>query len=132
MTELNIKCLISGKDTDGRVAVFEEIVEPGGGPPRHTHRTQVEVFHVIVGTLRFEIAGETIDAGPGAAAVVPMGAVHAFQNTGSVPARIHFEMIPAGESEEAFSRLIEEGDQIEDVGAFFNQYDMDLIGPPLA
>ncbi|MFT7488330.1 MAG: quercetin dioxygenase-like cupin family protein, partial [Candidatus Promineifilaceae bacterium] len=65
MTELNIKCLISGKDTDGRIAVFEEIVAPGAGPPRHTHRTQVEVFHVIEGTLRFEIGGETKDVGSG-------------------------------------------------------------------
>ena len=43
----------------------------------------------------------------------------------------HFEMIPAGQSEEAFARLLAEGDQIHDLAAFFDQYEMDLSGPPL-
>lgn len=131
MTELDIKCLISGKETDGRIAVFKEVLEPGVGPPRHTHRSQVEVFHVIEGTIKFEIDGTVSEASAGTAAVVPQGAVHAFRNIGSGPAIIHFEMIPAGESEEAFSRLIKEADQIEDIEAFFDRYDMDLSGPPL-
>ena len=60
---------------------------------------------------------------------MPAGAVHAFRNVGTSPARIHFELILAGESEEAFARLIAEADAIEDVAAFFDCYDMDLILP---
>jgi len=40
-------------------------------------------------------------------------------------------MIPAGESEEGFSRMIEGIGKIDDVQAFFDRYDMDLAGPPL-
>lgn len=131
MKDFDIKCLVSGEDTGGSIAIFEEIVPPGSGPPRHTHRTQLEAFHILEGTLRFEIDGKIIEAGPGAAAVVPAGVVHAFKNIGASPARIHFELIPAGKSKEFFSRLVEEGDQIVDPEAFFAEYDMDISGPPL-
>ncbi len=131
MPKLNINCIVSGADTGGKIAVFEEIVEPGSGPPRHTHRSQLEVFHIIEGTIRFEINGQIVEVGSGSAAVVPAGAVHAFRNIGTSPARIHFELLPADKSEEAFARLISEGDSIEDVAGFFDEYDMDLVGPPL-
>ena len=129
MEKLNIKCIISGAETDGVVAVFEEIVPPGSGPPRHTHRNQVEVFHIIEGRMQFEVNGELFERGTGTAAVVPAGAIHAFKNIGSAPAVIHFEMLPAGASEEAFDRMVS-GD-IGDVKAFFDQYEMYLSGPPL-
>ncbi|MFT5468026.1 MAG: quercetin dioxygenase-like cupin family protein [Verrucomicrobiales bacterium] len=131
MPNLDIKCIIPGQDTNGQVAVFEEVVDPGIGPPRHTHRNQFEIFHIIEGMIRFEIDGVVSEHGAGAAAVVPAGAVHAFRNIGTEAATIHFEMIPAGKSEEAFERIAAEGDSIEDVAAFFDQYDMDLCGPPL-
>jgi quercetin dioxygenase-like cupin family protein len=131
MPKLDIKCIVSAADTEGRIAVFEEIVEPGIGPPRHTHRNQLEIFHLLEGNLRFEIDGEIIELEAGAAAVVPVGAVHAFRNIGSKPARIHFELLPARESEEAFDQLVAAGDAIEDIASFFDRYGMDLIGPPL-
>ena len=129
MDQLDIKCIVSSDETGGAVAVFEEIVAPGAGPPRHTHRGQLEVFHVLEGTIRFEVAGETFERGPGAAAAVPAGAVHAFKNVGGQPARIHFEMIPALKSEKAFRHLA--GQPIADVESFFDEYGMDLAGPPL-
>ncbi|MEM7014448.1 MAG: cupin domain-containing protein [Verrucomicrobiota bacterium] len=131
MPNFPVKCLISGAETNGQIAVFEELVPPGGGPPRHTHREQLEIFHVLEGTIRFEIDGEIIERGAGAAAVVPVGAVHAFRNIGKEPAMIHFEMIPAGNIEEGFKRLATDADSIEDMAAFFDDYGMDLSGPPL-
>ena len=129
MEKLDIKCIISGGETDGKMAVFEEIVAPGSGPPRHTHRNQLEIFHVIEGSLRFEVNGELFERKAGAVAVVPAGAVHAFRNIGATPAVIHFEMLPAGDSEKAFELMV--GGAIDDVDAFFDKYGMDLSGPPL-
>lgn len=129
MEKLDIKCIISGNETDGKLAAFKEVIPPGSGPPRHSHRNQVEVFHVIEGRLQFEVNGELFERGAGAAAVVPVGAVHAFRNIGDTPAVIHFEMLPAGESEEAFN-LMATG-QIGDVKSFFDKYAMELAGPPL-
>lgn len=130
MEKPDIKCIISGDETGGRVAVFEEIVPPGSGPPRHTHRNQLEVFHVIEGSLQFEVNGDLFERKTGATAVVPAGAVHAFRNIGAASAVIHFEMLPAGDSEEAFGLMVR--GEVGDVGAFFDKYGMDLAGPPLA
>jgi hypothetical protein len=65
----------------------------------------------------------------GAAAVVPAGAVQAFRNIGETPTEIHFELLPAGDSEEAFALMVR--GEIGDVDAFFDKYGMDLAGPPL-
>lgn len=129
MLKVDITCLVSGSDTDGKMAVFEEIVAPGSGPPRHTHRDQLEIFHIIEGSLKFELNGVVSEAGAGATVMIPAGAVHAFQNIGAASARIHFELLPAGDSKEAFERLVT-GDR-GNVEAFFDRYGMDLSGPPL-
>lgn len=111
------------------MSIFEEVVQPGIGPPRHTHREQTEVFHVLSGSVLFEIDGERTEVSAGGAAVVPAGAVHAFKNIGQDAATIHFEMIPSGKSEKAFKRLVNE--EIANLESFFDQYGMDLAGPPL-
>ena len=36
--------LAVGEDTDGRYAVWEAIVPPGGGPPPHVHSREEESF----------------------------------------------------------------------------------------
>ena len=128
---LNIKCIASGDQTDGDVAIFEEIVEPASGPPLHTHRNQVEIFHIIEGDFKFHVDGEEFEKSAGDTAVVKKGSVHAFKNIGKTQGRLKFELLPANRSEEAFEKLVNEGDQIEDVSAFFEEYDMDLAGPPL-
>lgn len=126
MEKLDIKCIVSGEETGGALAAFEEIVPPGWGPPRHTHREQIEVFHIIEGKIRFEVSGEAFEREAGTAAVVPAGAIHAFKNIGDQPARIHFELLPALNSEEASRRLSSES--ITDADAFFDQNGMDLAG----
>ncbi|MAS91606.1 MAG: hypothetical protein CMO55_00295 [Verrucomicrobiales bacterium] len=129
MPNFNIKCLVSGSETDGKVAVFEEVVKPGAGPPRHTHRDQIEVFHVMSGTFQFEVDGEVIERSTGGTAVVPAKAVHAFRNVGDTTGTVRFELLPAGNSEEFFHRIVNE--EIEDFRTFFNEYGLDLSGPPM-
>ena len=129
MNKIDIKCVISGEETMGKVAVFEETVAPFSGPPRHAHRDQLEIFHILEGRLRFEVNGKTFEREAGSVSVVPTGVVHAFRNTGSAPVKIRFELFPALNSEEAFALLSSGG--IEDVESFFDRYGMDLSGPPL-
>lgn len=132
MPELDIVCLVSGAETDGAVAVFEEIVAPGQGPPLHTHRSQTEIFHIIAGEFVFSVNGERIELAAGGSAVVPKGAVHAFRNIGDEPGRIHFELLPAGRAEQSFQRLVDRENPIVDLPAFFDEYEMDLVGPPIS
>ena len=131
MESLDIRCIVSGKETGGAVSGFEEFVPPGAGPPLHSHRSQMEIFHIIEGTFRFKVGDEDIELGPGGAAVVPAGAPHAFRNVGTGPGRIHFELLPSKNSEEGFRRIVDDPGSIQDMNAFFEEYGMDLLGPPL-
>ena len=129
MNKLNIKCILSGNDTGGKVSVFEEIVAPNSGPPLHTHETQYEIFHVIAGHIQFEVDGKRTDVHSGGVALIPPGAKHAFINKGQEEAVIHFELLPSGNSESFFEKLVS-GD-FEDLPQLFEAHGLKLLGPPI-
>ena len=54
---ITLKVLLSGRDTDGTQAVFEDIVEPGVGPGRHIHHQQDETFFFLEGRFDVEVGG---------------------------------------------------------------------------
>jgi mannose-6-phosphate isomerase-like protein (cupin superfamily) len=56
------------------------------GPGPHLHRRHADSFLVLEGTLRFGIAGESLDIGAGEALVAPPGLVHTFLNERPEPA----------------------------------------------
>ena len=130
MNKFNIKCLVSGQDTDGRVAVYEEVVAPKSGPPLHTHEDQFEVFHVISGRIQFEVEGKRQEVSSGGTAVIPPGASHAFLNPSETDAVIHFELLPAGKSEAFFQKLV--SGEFDDLPAFFEAHGLKLLGPPIS
>lgn len=129
MDKLNIKCLSSGKFTDGKVSVFEEIVAPHSGPPLHTHENQFEIFHVISGHIQFELEGKRIDVHSGGSFVISPGKMHSFINKSDKESVIHFELLPSGNSEQFFEKLTS-GD-FEDIAMLFEEHGLKLLGPPL-
>jgi hypothetical protein len=66
---------------------------------------------VLEGTYTFVLGDSVIVAGPGSHAFVPTGMVHAFQNTGSEPARMLILNAPGGIHEGFFSEV---GTPVED------------------
>ena len=46
--------LATGDETDGRYAMLEAIVPPGGGPPPHIHSREEESFYVLEGEITFQ------------------------------------------------------------------------------
>lgn len=129
--KFDIRCIIPSTETGGKMAAFEEKVPPRAGPPLHTHKTQHEIFHIISGTFLFQSDGNQVTLGTGDSISIPPGAVHSFKNIGSETGTIHFELLDAGKSEEFFARIVSEFPDIEDVPAFFEQYGLELMGPPL-
>jgi quercetin dioxygenase-like cupin family protein len=70
------------KHGDGvAIAFYEERTEPGKGPGPHRH-PYGEVFILHSGKVRFEVAGEPLEAESGAVVVVPPDTVHRFTNVG--------------------------------------------------
>src|SRR4051812_49948011 len=88
--------LATGEDTNGRYALWEAIVPPGGGPPPHVHSREEEGFYVLEGEITFTIAGKRRVAGAGVFANMPVGTPHSFKNESSQPARMLISVAPAG------------------------------------
>ncbi len=88
--------LATGEDTNGKYALCEAIVPPGGGPPPHVHSREEEGFSVLEGEITFHVGGERIVAGAGTFANMPVGTPHSFKNESSKPAKMLICVAPAG------------------------------------
>jgi mannose-6-phosphate isomerase-like protein (cupin superfamily) len=71
-----------GADHDVDVSFFLNHTPPGRGADAHRH-PYGEVFVVHDGEATFTVDGESVVARGGQLVVVPVGATHAFRNTGT-------------------------------------------------
>jgi quercetin dioxygenase-like cupin family protein len=88
--------LATGDDTDGKYALFEALVGPGGGPPPHVHSREEEGFYILEGEITFTINGERVVATAGTFANMPVGTPHSFKNESNKPAKMLISVAPAG------------------------------------
>jgi mannose-6-phosphate isomerase-like protein (cupin superfamily) len=73
--------LATGEDTNGKYALWEAIVPPGGGPPPHVHSREEEGFYVLEGEITFTVGDERIVAKAGTFANMPVGTPHSFKKS---------------------------------------------------
>jgi len=88
--------LATGEETDGKYAMWEAIVPPGGGPPPHIHSREEESFYILEGQITFTIDDEQIVATAGTFANMPVGSRHSFKNETDQTARMILSVAPAG------------------------------------
>lgn len=88
--------LATGEDTNGRYALWEAVVPPGGGPPPHVHSREDEGFYVLEGEITFTVNGERVVATAGIFANMPVGTAHSFKNESDRPAKMLISVAPAG------------------------------------
>src|SRR5215204_4209950 len=88
--------LATGEDTNGRYALWEALVPPGGGPPPHVQSREEEGFYVLEGEITFTVNGEKVVATAGTFANMPVGTPHSFTNASDRPAKILISVAPAG------------------------------------
>src|SRR6266699_2146360 len=79
--------LATGDDTNGKYALMEAIVGPGGGPPPHVHSREEEGFYILEGEITFQIGEKRFVATAGMFANMPVGTPHSFKNESSIPAK---------------------------------------------
>ena len=132
---INLSVLLSGKQTNGTVAIFEDIVEPGVGPGRHIHYHQDETFFFLEGEFIAEVAGVMYTMSPGDVAFIPRGTIHAFKNVGSTPGRLRYVFSPALNIEEMFREMYAALDQgefnMEVMDKIAEKHGQGFVGPPL-
>jgi len=88
--------LATGEDTNGKYALWEALVPPGGGPPPHVHSREEEGFYVLEGEITFQVGDQRLVASAGMFANVSVGTPHSFKNESSRPAKMLISVAPAG------------------------------------
>ena len=88
--------LATGDDTNGKYALWEAIVPPGGGPPPHVHSREEEGFYILEGEITFTMGDKRIVASAGTFANMPVGTLHSFKNESNKPAKMLISVAPAG------------------------------------
>jgi quercetin dioxygenase-like cupin family protein len=88
--------LATGEDTNGKYALWEAVVLPGGGPPPHVHSREEEGFYVLEGEINFTIGDQRHVATAGMFANMPVGTPHSFKNESDKPAKMLISIAPAG------------------------------------
>jgi quercetin dioxygenase-like cupin family protein len=92
--ELEIKYLVDGA-SQGGLGLFEMTVPANAQvPPPHSHSYNEECVYVLEGVLRYSVNEETRDLQRGEWMSTPRGAVHAFSNPGTEPARALVMLTP--------------------------------------
>ena len=106
---LGVRFLITGSESNGSVAVFELDVPAAErlAAPAHSHDHYEETIYGIAGTLTWTVNGQPIDVAPGDALCIPRGAVHRFDNNGSVDAKALCVITPAAIGPEYFREVAE-------------------------
>lgn len=88
--------LATGEETDGKYAMWEANVPPGGGPPPHVHSREEESFYVLEGQMTFQLGDDRFVVEAGTLLNMPVGSLHCFKNECDQPARMILSVAPAG------------------------------------
>ena len=101
--------LLSGEQTDGRFAMLDMLIPPGGGPPPR-HQNFEECFRVLAGSIEVQLRDlPAVRLEAGDSVNIPANAPHAFRNAGDAPARLLCTVAPTGHtySHGAFSHCMQ-------------------------
>jgi mannose-6-phosphate isomerase-like protein (cupin superfamily) len=100
--EKNMKCKVSGKDTNDVLYIVEENDPVDVGPPLHIHPYQDEVFFITKGNYLVKVGDEVFNLKPGDTAFAPRNIPHCFLTIGEGPHQMILTYQPAGKMEDFF------------------------------
>src|SRR6516162_4248384 len=106
---LEIHFLITSADSSGTVAMFELLVPANQRlmAPAHSHDHYEETIYGLEAVITWTVNGKPIEVGPGQSVCIPRGAIHRFDNNGSVDARALCAITPAALGPQYFRDMAE-------------------------
>jgi len=127
---------LANTDSDGAVAVFDQILPAMSGPPLPRHSREDEWFYVLEGEITAVIDGDQTVLKAGGSALVPRGRAHTIQNFGPEVVQMLVMLIP-GEFNQFFEDLssLNKGLPAPDLvrtERLMKDYGIELLGPPLS
>ena len=135
LSESHYKVLTS--DSGGAMFVLQQTNRVKGGPSRHLHHNEDELFFCLEGEYVVEVGDQHVRLSPGDCVLGPRGIPHTWAFAGGPPGRLLITFAPAGKMEAFFngrkSRGLKPGQYASsaDDAAFMREYGMELIGPPI-
>lgn len=124
---------VSGKDTDGGLATFEQTgLSPGRGTPLHIHHFQDEIFYVLEGEYHFQVGADRHQLKGGDSIFLPRKIPHAWTQV-SDNVKMTVIVQPAGKLEEFFLTMaaLKEEPSKEQIAKIFLDNEMEVVGPTL-
>jgi quercetin dioxygenase-like cupin family protein len=128
-----LKVKISGKDTDGDLAIFEQIsLTQGRGTPLHVHYLQDEIFFILEGAYFFQVGEQRYSLNTGDSIFLPRNVPHAWTQI-SESGRMSVTVQPAGKLEEFFISIasLDHEPSPQEIQRIFAENEMKVLGPPL-
>lgn len=124
---------ISGKDTNGQLAVFEYIGTQKVGPSLHIHFDQDEIFTVVEGEYLFQVGDKKDILKAGDTIFLPRQVPHTWIQLSDLGKLIYF-LQPAGKMEEFFMTMssLKEKPSAEEMDKIHAAHGMKVVGPPLS
>lgn len=124
---------ISGSDTNGDLAVFEQTsLSQGKGTPLHIHPSQDEVFYVIDGSYYFQVGDDKYHLNAGDSIFLPRKVAHAWTQV-SEKGKMTVILQPAGKLEYFFVTMaaLNHEPSPAEIAKIFEDNEMQVVGPPL-
>jgi len=122
---------VTSADTGGAMLVIENTNRGRGGPAKHRHLAQDELFCAIEGEYVIEIGGQRFELKPGDTILAPRLVPHVWAYVGNTIGRMLITFTPPGTMEDFF-RVVSTGNSmpVQDP-ALWRAHGMELLGPPL-
>lgn len=124
---------ISGNDTEGDLAIFEQTsISQGRGTPLHVHHSQDEIFYVIEGSYKFKVGNDQYDLTVGDSIFLPRQVPHAWTQV-SKTGKMTITFQPAGKMENFFLAIasLDHEPSAAEIEKIFADHEMTIVGPPI-
>jgi len=123
---------VSGEDSRGAVLVIENTNRAKGGPARHLHLEQEELFYVLDGEYLIEVGTERYTMTAGDSLLAPRQVPHVWAYVGDAVGRLLITFTPPGRMEAFFREVAKAGAMPPQDPVVWRAHGMELLGPPLA
>jgi len=131
--DLTPLCMITSQDSAGIISMFEFIIAPKQGPPRHVHHREDETYYILTGEFLFEVGGTKYSLVSGSTIYAPRDVPHCWANVATTESRMIMACTPGGF--EAFfdesSKAMMDKASPEQMNKIMAKYGCELLGPPI-
>ena len=112
--------------------VIENKFSAKGGPARHLHYEQDELFFALEGEFIVEVGEQRFQLNPGDSLLAPRKVPHVWAYVGDARGRMLIVFAPAGKMEAFFREVTKANAMPPQDPELWRAHGMELLGPPLS